>query len=235
MNAAATIRDRNDPRQYDDLVGAWWQQDGPFAALHWLARARARLIPPPRAGDTLVDLGVGGGVMAPFVNGYRHVGVDITRSALEVARNRAVVPIQADARRLPLRRGSVEVVVAGEVFEHVSPIEAVVAEIARVLRPGGTVVFDTINDTRFAKLALVTVGERMPGGPPPRIHDPHLFVDPAELRAAFAREGVDVELHGLRPSLLDYARFLWRRNRTVRMLRTRSLNAVYAGVGRKRS
>ncbi len=37
--SAAPVRDRNDIRQYDDLVDAWWQPDAAFAALHWLAAA----------------------------------------------------------------------------------------------------------------------------------------------------------------------------------------------------
>ena len=28
---------RNDPAQYDELAGEWWEPHGEFAALHWLA------------------------------------------------------------------------------------------------------------------------------------------------------------------------------------------------------
>src|SRR5690606_23832344 len=121
----------------------------------------------------------------------------------------------------------------GEVFEHVEDVASVVAEIARVLRPGGCVVFDTINDTRWARLSMVTVGERLPGGPPPRIHDPALFVAPSTLQQLFGPHGVRIEVWGLRPSVRDYARFLARRRRPVRMVPTRSLGAVYQGIGVK--
>ena len=46
-----------------------------------------------------------------------------------------------------------------------------------MLRPGGTLVLDTIAATRCAELVTVTMGERIPGGAPPGIHDPALFVD----------------------------------------------------------
>src|SRR5437660_6845 len=41
-----TTRVRNDLRQYDDLADEWWRPGGAFSMLHWLARARAALVPP---------------------------------------------------------------------------------------------------------------------------------------------------------------------------------------------
>lgn len=228
-------RPRNDICQYDDLVGEWWRPDGEFAALHWLARARSQLVPPSLSPERLlVDVGCGGGILGAYVQGYLHVGVDLTQSALEIAAARGVVPVRADAAALPLATGVAHVVVAGEVFEHVANLEAAVAEVSRVLRPGGVVVVDTISATRRARLGLVAVGEWLPGGPPRRIHDPKLFVAPARLVDLFARHGVELQVGGLRPSLVDYLRFLVRRDRTVRMLPSRSVAGVYQGVGHKR-
>ena len=91
----ATRRARNDPGQYDDLAGEWWRPGSPLSMLYWLARARARLIPPAeRDGAVLVDLGCGGGLLAPHVadKGYRHVGVDLIVSGLEQAAAHGVAP-----------------------------------------------------------------------------------------------------------------------------------------------
>ncbi|MDP8991485.1 MAG: methyltransferase domain-containing protein [Actinomycetota bacterium] len=219
---------------YDDLVDEWWKPGGEFAALHWLATARSQLIPPsPSTGRVLLDVGCGGGVLAPHVQEYLHVGVDVSQSALAVASRSGLVPLRGDVTRLPVRSGVVDVVVAGELFEHVEDLDGAVAEVSRVLQPGGVVVVDTINDTGWARLSLVTVGERLPGGPPRRIHDPDLFVAPRRLIELFARHGVELRVRGLRPSVTDYLCFLVRRERPVRMLPTRSLGAVYQGTGRK--
>jgi 2-polyprenyl-6-hydroxyphenyl methylase / 3-demethylubiquinone-9 3-methyltransferase len=227
---------RNDPGQYDELAGEWWKPRGSFAALHWLARSRADLIPTPaHRGLTLVDLGCGGGLLATHVAAYRHIGVDLSARSLRHAARHGVLSIQADAAALPLRDGTADVVVAGEVFEHVVDLPAVVSEIARVLRPGGTLVFDTINDTLWARLSLVIVGERVPGGPPPRIHDPALFVRPRRLADLLGRHGFRVQVRGLRPSVRDYLAFILGRRESVRMLPTRSLASLYQGVGRKAS
>jgi 2-polyprenyl-6-hydroxyphenyl methylase/3-demethylubiquinone-9 3-methyltransferase len=227
---------RNDPGHYDRLAGEWWKPRGSFAALHWLADARAELIPAPsRRGPTLVDLGCGGGLLATHLDGYRHVGVDLSAPSLRVAASHGVVPVRADAAALPFRDHVADVVVAGELFEHVRDLPLVVAEIARVLRPEGVLVFDTINDTVWSRLSLVVVGERLPGGPPPRIHDPSLFVPPGRLAGLLGRHGFRVRVRGLRPSLRDYLAFLLGRRGPVRMLPTRSVASVYQGVGRKAS
>lgn len=113
---------RNDLRQYDDLAGEWWRPEGAFAMLHWLAEARARLIPPARrAGAILADVGCGAGLLTPYLvgKGYRHVGVDLVRSALEQAAAHGVTTVNGDATAIPLADGCADVVSAGELLEHV--------------------------------------------------------------------------------------------------------------------
>lgn len=225
---------RNDPRQYDELAVEWWRPRGAFAALHWLAATRASLVPPAeRKGAILLDLGCGGGLLAPHVRGYRHVGVDLVESALVLAADHGVLPVRADVRALPVADSSVDVVVAGEIFEHVDKVEKVISEIARVLRPGGVLVFDTVSDGWWSRLSLVTIGERLPGGPPPRIHDPALFVAPSRLKRLCEKNGISIAMWGLRPSVVDYIRFLVSRDRLVRLLPTKSVAGLYQGIGRK--
>jgi 2-polyprenyl-6-hydroxyphenyl methylase / 3-demethylubiquinone-9 3-methyltransferase len=229
-------RPRNDLGQYDDLVHEWWMPGGAFAALHWLAASRRSLIPSPlAAGELLVDVGCGGGLMADKAHGYLHVGVDLVTAGLDQAALHGVHAVRGDAARLPISSNSASVVLAGEILEHVDNLEETVAEVCRVLRPGGTVVIDTINNTKLAKFLMVTIAERLPGGPPPGIHDPRLFVDPIRLQQLFAAGDVNLALWGLRPSVFDYLRFLLDRERLVRMLPTKSTAVVYQGIGKKRS
>jgi 2-polyprenyl-6-hydroxyphenyl methylase/3-demethylubiquinone-9 3-methyltransferase len=228
---------RNDPAQYDRLTDQWWDPFGRFAMLHWFAASRAEHIPPaPRPGALLVDLACGGGLMAPHVArlGYRHVGVDLGVPGLEVARGHGVLPVRGSVTAVPLADGCADVVVAGEVLEHVEDDVTVLAECARLLRPGGTLVLDAIAATQLAGLVAVRVAERLPGGPPPGLHDPALFVDRARLRQAAADHGLQLRLVGLRPSVRDTVGWLLRRRRTVRMRPLRTTAVVFAGYGRKR-
>lgn len=228
-------RPRNDLGQYDDLVDEWWNPAGAFAALHWLAASRQSLIPTPVSPhDVLVDVGCGAGLMANATLGYVHIGVDLVTSGLERAQSRGVYAVRANAACLPLASSSATVVVAGEILEHVTDLDATVKEVCRVLRPGGTVVIDTINDTRLAKFLMVTIAERLPGGPPRGIHDPNLFVNPKHLQKLFADHGVDLNVWGLRPSVPDYLRFVLNRTRSVRMLPSGPTAVVYQGRGTKR-
>ena len=227
------VRPLNDPQQYDDLADAWWDPRGRFAMLHWISAARARLV--PEGTGVLVDLACGAGLLAPHVagKGYRHVGLDLSPTALPQARAHGVVPVRADVTRLPLRDAVADVVVAGEVLEHVRDPASLVREACRVLKPGGTLVLDTIADTWWGRFSAVTVAERVPGGPPPRLHDPALFVDRDEVVRAAREGGVELRLTGLRPSARDYLAWLARRREGVRMRPTRVTAGLFQAAGTK--
>jgi len=230
------VRARNAPEQYDDLAELWWDPRGRFAMLHWIAQARARLVPrASRPGSLLLDLACGAGLLAPFVTGkgYRHVGVDLSPTALPQARRHGVDVVRGDVRHLPFADGAADVVVAGEVLEHVPDLPGTLAEACRVLRPGGALVIDTIAATRWGTFSSITVGERVPAGPPKRLHDPALYVDRAQLVRLAAGHGVRLELSGLRPSAVDYLLWLAGRRSTVRMLPTRFTAGLFQAHGRK--
>jgi 2-polyprenyl-6-hydroxyphenyl methylase/3-demethylubiquinone-9 3-methyltransferase len=232
---------RNDPRQYDDLAGEWWRPGGSFEILHWLAEARAALVPPAsRPGALLIDAGCGGGLLAPHVRrlGYRHVGVDVRSSGLRESAGRGVIPVSGDVTALPLADNCAEVVVAGEILEHVTDLPGTVAELARVLRPGGLIVLDTVNDTVLGRFITVTAGEWL-GIAPVGLHDPTLFVDPEQLTAEFARHGIKLRVRGIRPTMTGLLRWLVLpvrdpRGPLGRMVPTFSTAVLYQGQGRKR-
>ncbi|GGK12459.1 hypothetical protein GCM10010124_01240 [Pilimelia terevasa] len=224
---------RNDPRQYDLLADQWWRPGGAFAVLRWLAAARAALVPAARRpGALLLDLGCGGGLLAPHVAGlgYRHVGVDVTGSALRLAAGRGVRPVLADATALPLPDGCADVVVAGELFEHVTDLPAAVGEACRVLAPSGVLVLDTLNDTRLSRFLTVTVAERLPRVPA-GLHDPARYVDPRRLGALCARHGVRLRVRGARPTTWPTLRWLLCGDDRGRVVPTRSTAVLYQGVG----
>ena len=229
-------RPRNDPAQYDDLLADWWAPRGAFAMLHWIAAARARLLPPAtRAGAVLVDIACGGGLMGPYVGslGYRHVGLDLSHGSLRLAAEHGVTPLRANAYRLPLADGCADVVVAGEVLEHVRDADTVLGEAVRVLRPGGTLVVDTLANTWWARFLSITVAESLPGGPPPGLHDGDLYVDRRRLVHRCAELGVDLTLRGLRPSARDSLRWLAGGQRAVQMVPTWTTAVLFQAHGVK--
>jgi 2-polyprenyl-6-hydroxyphenyl methylase/3-demethylubiquinone-9 3-methyltransferase len=234
------VRPRNDPRQYDDLAGQWWLPRGDFAMLNWIAEARVRHI--PRASDVatgrapaLLDVACGAGLLAPHLvgSGYRHIGIDLSPTAIVTAAEHGVTAIRGDVTRLPFRDEAFDVVVAGEILEHVSDLSTVVSEVCRVLRVGGTLVIDTIANTWWGRFSSITVAEHLPAGPPRRLHDGELFVSRERLLAEAASHGVALTLNGLRPAAVDYLMWLIKKRDAVRMLATHSTAGLFQGVGKR--
>jgi 2-polyprenyl-6-hydroxyphenyl methylase/3-demethylubiquinone-9 3-methyltransferase len=182
----------------------------------------------------LADLGCGGGLLAPRAEalGYRHVGIDLVGSALGLARKRGIAPIRGDVLHLPLADECADVVVAGEILEHVPDLDAAVAEACRLLRPGGLLVLDTLADTVTARFLAVTVAERL-GLVPRDLHDPALFVDRARLERLCARAGVPLTLRGIRPAAGQLVRWLARRRGKVEMRPSVSTAVLFQGWGIK--
>jgi SAM-dependent methyltransferase len=93
-------------------------------------------------GRTVVDLGCSTGFIADeFRRAGAHVwGVDIDVPGLVAARRRLADGLGfmcADGEGLPLRPGSIDVVIFNHIYEHVVDADAVVAEIQRILAPDG--------------------------------------------------------------------------------------------------
>ncbi len=130
------------------------------------ARLRRRFLRfvPVRAGQHVLEVGCGSGVVLREVAALvgprgRAVGVDPSRVALAAARRLAAGHPEcrrlrfrlADGARLPFGRPCFDVTLAVTVLLHVADPLAVVREMARVTRPGGTV---AVQDQDFGTLAV---------------------------------------------------------------------------------
>lgn len=229
-----------DSPEYDRWSSLWWQRRGPFASLRWLAQERATHVP-PAAGENpvLLDVACGGGLLHPYLagKGYRHVGVDLSTKSAEVAIRHGVDEvIIGDISDIPLDDGFADVVVAGQCLEHVTRPMDVVAECCRLLKPGGTLIIDTIANTWLAKMAVITLGENIPftWAAPCGSHDRRLFVDPGLLAGWCAENGVPVRVFGLVPRAGDLLAWAMRwREEDVVMRDIRSAKILYRVIGRK--
>ncbi len=94
----------------------------------------------------VLDVGCGEGQvsrLAVEVGATTVVGIDPTMNQLRAARERAGGPVYArtGADALPFGDGAFDCVVACLVFEHIEAVDAAIAEVARVLEPGGRFLF----------------------------------------------------------------------------------------------
>lgn len=91
-----------------------------------------------------------------------------------------------------------------DVLEHVGDLGALLDEVARVLRPGGLFLFDTINRTWLAAFVIVALGERVVRLLPRGTHDSKKFIAPHELETLLLARGFGrCNLAGLGPIRLD--------------------------------
>jgi SAM-dependent methyltransferase len=110
----------------------------------------ARLVGGP--GLRVLDLGCRTGALTQhYAAGNTVVGVDVDRSALEAAAERlGIETVWADAEEgLPFPDDSLDVVVAGELLEHLADPAAAVGHVRRVLKPGGRFVGSVPNAFRL--------------------------------------------------------------------------------------
>ena len=123
-------------------------------------------------------------------------GIDPASDAIEAAKSRATLVGQAIrydigvGEALPYEDEAFDAVVCVDVLEHVRDLTKVTAEIARVLRPGGIFLYDTINRNLVSRLATITVAENILGLLPRGTHDPELFIKPKELVSELTNTGL---------------------------------------------
>jgi 2-polyprenyl-6-hydroxyphenyl methylase/3-demethylubiquinone-9 3-methyltransferase len=224
-----------EPAEYDTWSSLWWQRRGPLAILHWGARARAEHVPPAsRPGAVLLDVACGGGLLHPHIRdkGYRHIGVDVSTKSAEVALRHGVDEVLIhDIHDIPLPDGCADAVVAGYCLEHVERPFDVVAECCRLLKPGGTLVMDTISNTFLARLAVITLGEGLPltWAAPKGTHDHRFFIAPHRLVEACVSQGVPVDVFGVVPHVRDLVSWSLGRGYDVRM-RSGTFTKILYGV-----
>ena len=122
-------------------------------------------------GKRVLDLGCRAGALTRhFLEGNEVVGLDVDRAALAKAEALGIQPVQANVEEpLPFEDASFDAVVAGELFEPLQFPDALVAEIRRVLRPGGVIVGSVPNAYRLQGRLKFLFG-RAPEDDPTHLH-----------------------------------------------------------------
>jgi len=191
-----------DPQElakFGDLAHRWWDPEGEFRPLHqinplrldWID-AQARI-----SGKKVLDVGCGGGILAESMarRGADVLGIDLSVKPLRVAQLHAMeaglpnlryreVAAEALAAEAP---HSFDVVTCMEMLEHVPDPSSVVRACATLVKPGGWVVFSTINRNAKAWLFAIVGAEHVLKLLPKGTHEYQRFIRPSEL-ARWCRE-----------------------------------------------
>jgi SAM-dependent methyltransferase len=164
---------------------AGWAHFAPLEVFTTPVAARLVKHAKVQAGQSVLDVGCGTGVVAVTAArlGARVKGLDLTPELLERARENAQIAglgidwQEGDAENLPFDDGAFDVVLSQFGHMFAPRPEVAVAQMLRVLKPGGTIAFATWPPELFTgRMFMITARYAPP--PPPGLAPPPQWGDP---------------------------------------------------------
>lgn len=192
MNNPRSNVDPAELAKFDSLASRWWDDQGEFRPLHQINPLRLDWIRQyvKLDGCRAVDIGCGGGILAESLvqSGAAVTGIDMAEGPLSVARLHQLESganidyRQMTAEELALEEaGQYDVVTCLEMLEHVPDPSLVVRSCAELVKPGGHVVFSTINRNPKAFVFAIVGAEYILNLLPKGTHEYEKFIRPSEL------------------------------------------------------
>lgn len=191
-NQAPLNADEIELQKFGDLAHKWWDKNSEFKPLHEINPLRLNYIDKlvGLQGKRVLDVGCGGGILSESMHfkGAEVTGIDLGEKALNVAKlhqlesgakvTYQLISVEELAAKQP---ASFDVVTCMEMLEHVPDPSAIVAACAKLVKPGGSVFFSTINRNPKAYLFAVIGAEYVLNMLPKGTHDYAKFIKPSEL------------------------------------------------------
>lgn len=207
--------DRKEIENFAKDSSHWWDEAGPFRPLHRLNPVRLGYIKEQvckhykkdmtslksLSGLSLLDIGCGGGLVCePMARlGANVTGIDADQNAIAVAKEHGEQSgLNIDYRALSTddlvkNKKTFDVILALEIVEHVADVDKFVGDCVDLCRPGGIIVFSTLNRTPKSFLLGKVAAEYILGWVPQGTHEWKKFLKPSELAASARKAGATVQ------------------------------------------
>jgi 2-polyprenyl-6-hydroxyphenyl methylase/3-demethylubiquinone-9 3-methyltransferase len=190
--ASTTNVDPNEIRKFEELASRWWDKNSEFKPLHDINPLRANWIDniAPVAEKKVLDVGCGGGILSESLaqRGADVTGIDMGDAPLGVARlHQLESGLSIDYQKSTAEEfakdheNTFDVVTCLEMLEHVPDPSSVINACAKMVKPGGTVFFSTINRNPKAFLFAIVGAEYLLRMLPRGTHEYGKFIRPSEL------------------------------------------------------
>jgi len=197
-NHSPEFRPRDIQRRFDNAADRFHEAD----FVHGVTREGLleRLRPMTIDAATIMDLGSATGAAIPLLQkrfrGARVIAVDVSAAMLRIVRRQRTLlsrryAVQADARLLPFADASIDVIFSNLMLPWIDNLDAVFAEVARVLRKDGLFMFSSLGPDSLLELreAWQAVDEGSHVNRFPDMHD----VGDALVRAGLRDPVLDVD------------------------------------------
>ncbi|MBL6975973.1 MAG: methyltransferase domain-containing protein [Deltaproteobacteria bacterium] len=141
------MTDRLDNRSYYDAMAGGYDRERHRGYHVFLDESEVACVADLVTGADVLEVGCGTGLILSRLAGVADsvVGADLSGEMLLRAVGRVPSVVQANATGLPFPNDTFDVAVSFKVLAHVPPIRETVAEIARVVKPGGYVALEFYN------------------------------------------------------------------------------------------
>jgi len=190
--------------KFSALASRWWDTESEFKALHDINPLRIEYIEQQCQGlnaKKVLDIGCGGGILAEAMaaKGADVTGIDMAEQSLDVARIHLLESgLKVDYQQVTAEHFAeqhphqFDVITCLEMLEHVPDPGSIIHAAALALKPGGTLVFSTLNRNAKSFLLAIVGAEYIMKMIPRGTHEYEKFLKPSELAQSARQASLEV-------------------------------------------
>lgn len=201
--------------RFSKISAQWWDENGAFKPLHHLNPTRLDYITKQLSqhyfkntdkslnfqGLSVLDIGCGGGLIAePLTRlGATVTGIDASEKTIEVAKAHAALMSLdinyhcTSAETLAESEQKFDAVLALEIVEHVADVAGFINTCQKLVKPGGLIIFSTINRTLKSYAIAIVGAEYVMRWLPVGTHEWRKFLTPSELGNHIRETGLMIQ------------------------------------------
>ena len=211
-SASINTLDTEEIARFSKISATWWDENGPFKPLHHMNPTRLEYVTQQIIqcyskntdislnfqGLSIIDIGCGGGLMSePLTRlGANVTGIDGSDKTIDVASAHAqLMGLDIDyrcttAEDLAATGVQYDVVLALEIVEHVADVPGFIKTCQSLAKPGGLVIFSTLNRTLKSYAIAIVGAEYVMRWLPVGTHEWKKFLTPGELGGYMRETGL---------------------------------------------